>query len=69
MTGDVLGQLQQISAQQGRIREMKNKLAAFSEVLARQEGAFGQLRWEAWLCWRAAACPAGDSAPLALPGH
>jgi hypothetical protein len=44
MTGDVVGQLQHISAQQGRIREMINKLAAYSEVLAGQESSFGQLR-------------------------
>jgi autophagy-related protein 11 len=50
MTGDVVAQLQQISAQQGRIREMKNKLAAFSEVLARQDSAFGQLRWGVGAC-------------------
>ena len=37
-------QLQRISAQQSKIRDMKNKLAAFSEVLARQEAAFAELR-------------------------
>jgi hypothetical protein len=32
MTRDVIGQLQRISGQQSRIRDMRNKLAAFSEV-------------------------------------
>ncbi|GBF99515.1 hypothetical protein Rsub_11949 [Raphidocelis subcapitata] len=44
MGRDVLEQLQRIAAQQSRIREMKDKLAAFAEVLSRQASAFGELR-------------------------
>ncbi|KXZ49649.1 hypothetical protein GPECTOR_20g506 [Gonium pectorale] len=44
MARDVVGQLQRISGQQSRIRDMRHKLAAFSEVLGRQEAAFGELR-------------------------
>lgn len=44
MSADVLGQLQRISGQQSRIRDMKNKLAAFNEVLARQDAAFSELK-------------------------
>lgn len=44
MTRDVLEQLHRISAQQSKIRDMKNKLAAFSEVLSRQDDAFQELR-------------------------
>ena len=43
MTRDVVEQLQRISAQQSRIRDMKNKIAAFSEVLGRQNAAFSEL--------------------------
>jgi hypothetical protein len=35
---------QRIAAQQSRIRDMKDKLAAFGEVLARQAAAFAELR-------------------------
>ncbi|GIL48153.1 hypothetical protein Vafri_4839 [Volvox africanus] len=44
MSRDVLSQLQRISGQQSRIRDMKNKLAAFYEVLSRQDAAFAELR-------------------------
>jgi hypothetical protein len=44
MGRDVCEQLQRIAAQQSRIRDMKHKLAAFQEVLVKQEAAFGQLR-------------------------
>ncbi|KAI8470000.1 MAG: hypothetical protein J3K34DRAFT_521683 [Monoraphidium minutum] len=44
MGRDVLEQLQRIAAQQSRIREMKDKLAAFGEVLSRQAAAFAELR-------------------------
>ncbi|GLC36258.1 hypothetical protein PLESTB_000603400 [Pleodorina starrii] len=44
MSRDVLSQLQRISGQQSRIRDMKNKLAAFHEVLGRQDAAFAELR-------------------------
>lgn len=44
MTRDVLEQLQRISAQQSKIRDMKHKLAAFNEVLVRQDAAFAELR-------------------------
>ncbi|GIL74831.1 hypothetical protein Vretifemale_4634, partial [Volvox reticuliferus] len=44
MSRDVLAQLQRISGQQSRIRDMKNKLAAFHEVLSRQDAAFAELR-------------------------
>ena len=33
-----------LSHAQSKIRDMKNRLAAFSEVLARQEAAFNELR-------------------------
>lgn len=44
MTRDVVLQLQRISGYQSRMRDLKNKLAAFGEVLARQESAFAELR-------------------------
>jgi hypothetical protein len=44
LAGDVCGQLQRIALQQSRIRDMRSKLAAFNEVLVRQEAAVGQLR-------------------------
>lgn len=44
MTRDVVTQLQRISGQQSRIRDMKNKLAAFHEVLGRQDSAFAELK-------------------------
>ncbi|GMH33246.1 hypothetical protein BSKO_01080 [Bryopsis sp. KO-2023] len=43
MTRDVLGQLQLISTQQSKIRDMKNKLAAFKEVAGKQDEAFAEL--------------------------
>lgn len=43
MTLDVVNQLQQISGQQNRIRDMKNKLVAFREVYKRQDEAFAEL--------------------------
>ncbi len=64
MGRDVVEQLQRISAQQSKIRDMKHKLAAFGEVLQRQAMAFGELkavhRCAAVLClctacWRSAA--------------
>lgn len=53
MTRDVILQLQRISGYQSRMRDLKNKLAAFGEVLARQESAFAELR----LVTRCAVCP------------
>ncbi|MEW5306673.1 MAG: hypothetical protein WDW36_009123 [Sanguina aurantia] len=44
LTTEVLDQLRSISAQQSKIRDMKNKLAAFNEVMGRQEAAVGELR-------------------------
>lgn len=44
MTRDVIEQLQKISSQQSKIRDMKNQLVAFNEVLSRQEEAFSQLK-------------------------
>ncbi|GFR46208.1 hypothetical protein Agub_g7746 [Astrephomene gubernaculifera] len=44
MSRELLSQLQRIAAQQSRIRDMRNKLAAFHEVLGRQDAAFGELR-------------------------
>jgi hypothetical protein len=44
MMRDVTEQLQRISGQQSKIRDMKNKLAAFGEVLQRQLDAFAELR-------------------------
>ncbi|KAK9820447.1 hypothetical protein WJX72_010464 [[Myrmecia] bisecta] len=43
MTRDVFGQLQKISAQQSKIRNMRNKLAAFKEVAMKQAEAFAEL--------------------------
>eukprot|EP00803_Ostreobium_quekettii_P003255 evm.model.scf_876.4 EVM.evm.TU.scf_876.4 scf_876:19566-22779(-) len=43
MTRDVAHQLQSISKQQSRILEMKNKLAAFKEVAAKQDDACAEL--------------------------
>ena len=44
MTTDVVLQLQRISGQQSRIRDLKSKLTAFKEVLARQEQAFAEVK-------------------------
>ncbi|GAX81462.1 hypothetical protein CEUSTIGMA_g8891.t1 [Chlamydomonas eustigma] len=44
MTSDVIFQLQQISSQQSRIRDVKTKLVAFKEVLDRQDLAFAELK-------------------------
>lgn len=43
MTAFVCDQLQRISSQQSKIRDMRNKLAAFSEVATKQADAFTQL--------------------------
>eukprot|EP00887_Chlorella_sp_A99_P002015 scaffold18.g2015.t1 len=43
MMQDVFQQLQTISSQQSRIREMKNKLTVFREALAKQEAAVAEL--------------------------
>lgn len=42
-TAHLLEQLQRISAQQGKIRDLRNKLGAFREVAAKQGDAFAQL--------------------------
>ena len=55
MTRDVVAQLRLISGQQSKIRELRNRLAAFTEVLARQEAAFGELR-SAHRCVETATC-------------
>ncbi len=43
-TTALIEQLQHISSQQGKIRDMRNKLAAFKEVMTKQADAFGQLK-------------------------
>ena len=44
MTADVFGQLNKISAQQSKIRSMRNKLVAFREVANKQQEAFAELQ-------------------------
>ena len=43
MTRDVIGQLLRISGQQSKIRALRNKLAIFSEAVAKQDSAFAEL--------------------------
>ena len=42
-TAHLMEQLQRISGQQSKIRDLRNKLAAFKEVAAKQGDAFAQL--------------------------
>jgi hypothetical protein len=44
MVQDVLTQLQKISVQQSKIRDMRNKIAAFKEVANKQHERFADLR-------------------------
>lgn len=44
MTADVAAQLQRVSGLQGGMRDMRNRLTAFHEVLRRREEALASLR-------------------------
>ncbi|GFH09534.1 ubiquitin-like domain-containing protein, partial [Haematococcus lacustris] len=44
MTADVVAQLQQISAQQSKIRDLKARLKGYEELLAKQDAALSELR-------------------------
>lgn len=55
MTGDVVEQLQRISAQQSRIRDVKTRLAAFNEVRWIEVAAVAAISSLAGSCHQAAA--------------